>query len=94
MVVLFKGVYPMPETVPSIQHVLNNCLLNDLMCKIGRVIPASHGDFRDSITSINKCLVYSRYSEDIVLNHEMMIHLDPRLILVPLELWGEKRGTS
>ena len=34
MLVVFKGEYPVPKTVPGIQQVLNKCLLNDQICKI------------------------------------------------------------
>lgn len=54
MLVLFEDVYPAPKTVPNTYQVLNKCLLDDQICKIGIVVSASQGGFRDSITCRNK----------------------------------------
>lgn len=57
MLTLLEGVYPAPKAVPNSYQVLSNCLLGDQIYKMGIVISASPGGFRDSVTCRNKCLV-------------------------------------
>ena len=50
MLVLFKGVYPVPKMVPGLREVLKKGLLNDQTCKVGIVLSTLQDGFRGSIT--------------------------------------------